>query len=442
MGLLFLINPFLSVPFSGTVGAGQGAYVLTGQDVALIRQALLTAAQGSYAVTGQAAALNRLFTLAAEQGSYALSGHAAAFLRDLALTAGQGAYALSGQSAGLLRALSMAAGQGSYSLSGQDAAFATGIRLTADYGSYTLTGQDISFVRALLMVAAQGSYTLAGQGVGLVRALAMAAGQGSYALSGQDAALNRALGLAAAQGSYALTGQAAALNRARSMVAAQGSYSLSGQAATLTYAGGATMPTFVDVKAALNNGKSNTAPGAFASSNAGDIFVAITTGASTPSGYTSRATVVVNSITWRVSTKVRTVGNEAHGVTSAFSPAIVYLMRDVDATTPVDDIQGSYRGSSDTTIDFAGATASNANSMALLSAAFWGTRSVDSASFSSLTSVTERLDTGGSGTGATTFIAAYTGEKAAAGSIAAGTMTLRSVLGIGKYGIIVVLNGA
>lgn len=203
-------------------------------------------------------------------------------------------------------------------------------------------------------------------------------------------------------------------------------------------ASGPTMPTYVDVKIAAWNGKSYSAPGAFASSNAGDVFVLISQdGFNYASyGYTQQSSVVVNSVTFKAWTKVRTTGSEAHGVIG--TAVVIFLMRDVDPTTPVNDIQGSYLATSNTTLNVAAATAANANSYALIVGRAASNTTVSSGSFASLSNLTERVD---NVSAFASFFTAYTGEKASAGSISAGTLTLGASRAT-KYGIIVVLNGA
>jgi hypothetical protein len=58
------------------------------------------------------------FTLAVDQGAFALSGQDVAFLRSLILAAVQGAYALNGQGVNLLTGRRLVADAGAYALTG------------------------------------------------------------------------------------------------------------------------------------------------------------------------------------------------------------------------------------------------------------------------------------------------------------------------------------
>lgn len=414
MGVLVLVNPFWSVGVAPSITSGSGVYVLSGQDAALIRHALLAAAQGSYALTGEDVALSA--AMAAEQGSYALSGQAAGFLRDLVLSAAQGSYALAGQAAGLARALTMAAAQGAYSLSGQDVAFSSGARLAPGAGSYVVTGQDIAFVRALLLGAAQGSYALSGRSAGLLRALSFAAGQGSYALSGQAAGLLRAVRMAGGQGSYALTGKAAGLLRALKVAMAQGSYTLSGKAATLTYTPVAiTAPTFIGAGAVAGGDYGSTT--AVAAHASGDLILVYGPGAGITGAVGTVTTHVTSPTGWPLKWAIATGTGQINATAGSDSAGFAVgwaILRGTPSSSPID----TYGADVDTaTTSHTGSTMTTgqANDMCVQFSGGNITGAFSAWANASLDSITEGADANATGI-------AY-GVKAAAGAVNATAWT-------------------
>jgi hypothetical protein len=127
------------VPVSAAAGGAYtltcdaGAYVISGQDAALLRGRVLTADAGAYALAGQDATLTytpggSTYTLVCDAGAYALAGQDAALIRGRVLAADAGAYVVAGQDATLTYALpnayTITCEAGAYSLSGQDATIA------------------------------------------------------------------------------------------------------------------------------------------------------------------------------------------------------------------------------------------------------------------------------------------------------------------------------
>ncbi|MDB5540514.1 MAG: Phage protein [Devosia sp.] len=183
---------------------------------AQFRSKRLRAAAGSFALTGGAAVLRliRGVVLSAGSGAFLLSGQNAALLRAKRVAAAPGSFALTGQNATLKRGKSIAAGAGSFALSGQDAGLKRARRVTAGAGSFALTGTSAVLRKGLNMAAAAGSFALTGQAAGVRVSRKIVAAAGSFALTGQAATLRTAKRMAAAAGAFALTGQSATLTYA------------------------------------------------------------------------------------------------------------------------------------------------------------------------------------------------------------------------------------
>lgn len=89
--------------------ANAGSYTITGKDVDLLVNRLLTASKGAYTVSGKDVELLYIIaTLVAQKGSYNVTGRDADLLFDRLLDAAKGAYTLTGYDADLIRALGRA----------------------------------------------------------------------------------------------------------------------------------------------------------------------------------------------------------------------------------------------------------------------------------------------------------------------------------------------
>lgn len=173
------------------------------------------------------AATGGAYTITADAGAYVIGGQDAAIVKSRIVVADAGAYSLSGQDAALKVGHVLIADAGAYTISGQDAALLRGRVVAADAGAYALAGQDatltyVTTAGAYTLTAEAGAYTLSGQDAALIRGRVVAADAGAYALAGQDATLTYALANA-----YTLTCEA-------------GAYSLAGQNATFAFSGAAT----------------------------------------------------------------------------------------------------------------------------------------------------------------------------------------------------------
>jgi len=221
-----------------TIVAAQGAYTLTGQAAALLRNRRIVAAQGIYALSGQAVTLKRNVPITAAQGSYSLSGQSVNLLFKRSMPATRGSYVLSGQSVNLLWKHLIAIVQGAYTLTGQNVALTRNVPMAVGQGSYALSGQAASLLRNRLLGASQGAYALSGQNVSFLKGRTLVASEGNYVLSGQNASLLAKKLITASFGSYALSGKSASLLVGKLVSPAQGSYSLTGKDVTLTKSSG------------------------------------------------------------------------------------------------------------------------------------------------------------------------------------------------------------
>jgi len=220
------------------LNADSGSFVLSGADIDLFINRLLSLDSGSFVLTGQDIDLlfNRLLT--ADSGSFILTGQAANLLLNRVLSAEAGTFTISGADVSLLlgRVLGMEAG--SFTLTGADVDFiysgsGATYTLTAESGAFVLTGQDASLLVDRILNADSGSFALSGQDANLLLNRLLAAGSGSFTLSGQDVTLLADRLLNAESGAFSLTGQDASLLLGRLLNVESGSFSLVGQGITL-----------------------------------------------------------------------------------------------------------------------------------------------------------------------------------------------------------------
>lgn len=194
--LLLQPNPapvFFDFGAGFTLAAESGAFALSGQAIALLRDSKVSADAGSLVVAGQPANLLRDSRIVADSGSITMTGQVAALLVDRLISADSGAIVLDGNDAGLIYTpiggFTLTADSGSFTLTGSDASLLAGHKLAAETGTISLTGQAAALLYGRVLAASSGTFTVTGQDADLLRDANISAGAGSISLAGQDVTL-------------------------------------------------------------------------------------------------------------------------------------------------------------------------------------------------------------------------------------------------------------
>lgn len=115
----------------------------------------------------QQQAAGTAYTLTVDYGAFVLSGQDVALTASRSLSVGQGSFTLGGQDVSLLTARIQDVGHGSFALSGQAVSLAFDRPLSVGHGSFTLSGQDVAFSYSRALSVEYGAFTLSGQDVSL-----------------------------------------------------------------------------------------------------------------------------------------------------------------------------------------------------------------------------------------------------------------------------------
>jgi len=242
------IEQLASPPASYTLTAEPGAFVLTGQPVALRAGRRLALAAGTFALSGQAVALLAGRRLALAAGGFALAGQPVALRAARRLPLADGAFTLAGQPVALLAGRRLVLAPGSFALVGQPVTLSYSENLVhrtlvAEPGNFALIGQDVRLLAGRRIAAAAGTFSLSGQPVALRAARRLHLGAGALALTGQPVALLAGRRMTISLGTLALAGQPVQLLAGRRLSLDAGAFTLTGQPVTLAWSGAA--PIFV-----------------------------------------------------------------------------------------------------------------------------------------------------------------------------------------------------
>ena len=142
---------------SGTIGGGgydligdTGTFNITGNQIDLLLNRVLSADSVSFAITGQDADLSyiRGYNINAESGSFNISGNTAGIILNRVLGAESGSLNITGQDA--------------------DLSYTVGYRINAESGNISITGQDVTFLRDYVMAAGSAEVNINGQNATLL----------------------------------------------------------------------------------------------------------------------------------------------------------------------------------------------------------------------------------------------------------------------------------
>ena len=183
------------------------------------------------------------YTITLDSGSYSLSGQDVALLSNKLISFESGAYTYDGQDVDLFASRSINLESGNYAYNGQDVNLLANKSISLEPANYTYTGQDITLVYnpsggpTYLLAIDAGAYNYSGQDTQLIANRTLSIDSGDYAYTGSNLSLRANRSISIDSGAYVVTGDAVVLSANRAITLEAGNYAYTGSPVTLSYSG-------------------------------------------------------------------------------------------------------------------------------------------------------------------------------------------------------------